>query len=71
MRELTDYEVAIRALGSPPAPEGVEEVDLISDEPDVAAATIDALQVSGLKPEDFKSRVVFLAPKGPSGVSNR
>ncbi|MFC5747736.1 hypothetical protein [Actinomadura rugatobispora] len=69
MHKLTDYLLAIRTTGSPPAPEGVKTVVL---EPaagdDVIASTLAALRASGLTAADFRSRAIFLAPDGPAGL---
>lgn len=64
MNELTDYSLAIRTTGSPPAPPGIKAVDLVPGPGNVVAATLDALRSSGLAPADFRSRVIFLAPPG-------
>ncbi|MGI8330891.1 hypothetical protein ACRYCC_13075 [Actinomadura scrupuli] len=69
MHQITDYVLAIRAAGAPPAPEGVTTVDLIPGEgDDVISSTISGLRASGLKAADFRSRVIYLAPEGPTAI---
>ncbi|GLZ08364.1 hypothetical protein Acsp03_58300 [Actinomadura sp. NBRC 104412] len=65
MNKLTDYVLAVRTAGSPPGPEGIKTVDLVPGEGDITSSTLDALRTSGLIPEDFRSRVIYLAPEGP------
>jgi hypothetical protein len=66
MHTLADYVLAIRTAGSPPAPEGIKTVSLVPQgDGDVASSTLDALRASGLTAEDFRSRVIYLAPDGP------
>lgn len=59
---LTDYVLAIRTAGSPPAPDGVMTVDLVLGEGDAVASVIAGLRSSGLTPADFRSHVIFIAP---------
>ncbi|GAA4336922.1 hypothetical protein GCM10023178_50100 [Actinomadura luteofluorescens] len=67
MHQLTDYVLAVRTTGSPPAIEGVKSVDLVpGDDQDVIAATIAGLRASGLTAADFRSRVIYLAPEDPN-----
>lgn len=67
MSELTDYVLAIRMTGSPPAPEGIKVVDVTAGTGtgDIVAATIESLRSSGLTPADFRARVIFMAPDDP------
>jgi hypothetical protein len=69
MHQLTDYVLAIRAAGAPPAPEGVKTVDLAPAEgEDMISSTINGLRASGLKAADFRSLAIFLAPDGPAAI---
>ncbi|GAA2404255.1 hypothetical protein GCM10010191_09960 [Actinomadura vinacea] len=69
MHKLTDYLLAIRTNGSPPAPAGVKTVMLVPAEgDDVISSTIGGLRASGLTAADFRSRAIFLAPDGPGGL---
>ncbi|GAA4096715.1 hypothetical protein [Actinomadura miaoliensis] len=69
MYKLTDYLLAIRTTGSPPAPAGVKTVDLVpTGSDDVISATLGGLRASGLTAADFRSRAIFLAPDGPAGL---
>ncbi|WP_433467295.1 hypothetical protein [Spirillospora sp. CA-128828] len=66
MHQLSDYVLAVRTTGSPPAIEGVKSVDLVpGEDDDVIAATMAGLRASGLTAADFRSRVIFLAPESP------
>ena len=65
MTNMTDYVLAIRLPGSPPAPAEIKTVDLVPGEGDIVSATIDGLRASGLTAADFRSRVLFLASDGP------
>ena len=71
MRNPTDYQLAVRTTGSPPAPEGVTAVTLRpTRDPDgdtgagAVAAALGGLRASGLTAADLRSRVLFLAPEG-------
>ncbi|MGI5224382.1 hypothetical protein [Actinoallomurus sp. CA-142502] len=68
MPTLTDYALAIRTEGSPPAPEGVRTVDLVLEEGDVISSTVGAMRSSGLTAADFRSPAIFLAPAGRHGL---
>ncbi|TDC42487.1 hypothetical protein E1281_36130 [Actinomadura sp. KC345] len=69
MHKLSDYVLAVRTTGSPPAPEGIKTVDLVPGESgDPIADTIAGLRASGLTAADFRSRVIFLAPEGIAGL---
>lgn len=69
MLKLSDYVLAVRTTGSPPAIEGIKVVDLVPGEgDDVISATIAGLRASGLTAADFRSRVIYLAPEGPGGL---
>ncbi|XVQ11457.1 hypothetical protein ACQP1W_02435 [Spirillospora sp. CA-255316] len=65
MQKLTDYLLAIRTTGSPPAPEGVKTVMV---EPAGDGDVIAGLRAGGLTAADFRSRVIFLAPPGSAGL---
>jgi hypothetical protein len=65
VNELTDYVLAIRIPGSPPAPAGIKTVDFAPGDGDLVSATIAGLRASGLTAADFRSRVIFLVPDGP------
>jgi transcription antitermination factor NusA-like protein len=65
MAELTQYPIVIRAVGAPPAPSGVDVVDLVLDEDEPAASVIDGLRASDLRYKDLQTTTaVFLAPEG-------
>ncbi|MFH0242318.1 hypothetical protein ACGRHY_07715 [Streptomyces sp. HK10] len=73
MRRLTDYVFAVRATDAPPAPPGLETVEIAwgpgtDGAEDPAEAVLDALRDSELSWEDQRSRTVFLAPPGSSGL---
>lgn len=69
MNKLTDYVLAIRAAGAPPAPGVGKIVDLAPfDETDPVASALSALRESGLKAVDFRARVIYLAPDGPGAL---
>ncbi|OLT37711.1 hypothetical protein BJF79_05725 [Actinomadura sp. CNU-125] len=69
MHKPTDYLLAVRTTGSPPAPDGVKTVDLVpGGEDDVVSGVIGGLRASGLTAADFRARVVFLAPEGPGAL---
>lgn len=68
MAELTRYLNVIRAVGAPPAPSGVNVVELALDEDDPTPSVIDALRAHGVRHTDLQHHTtVFLA----SGNSSR
>jgi hypothetical protein len=69
MNKLTDYVLAIRTAGSPPAPDGAKTVDLVPGDGDAISSVIGGLRASGLTPADFRARVIFLAPDGVGGLA--
>ncbi|GAA1832506.1 hypothetical protein GCM10009735_80180 [Actinomadura chokoriensis] len=64
MNELTDYVLAIRMPGSPPAPAGIKTADVTpaTGTDDISAAVIGGLRSSGLTSADFRAKVIFMAP---------
>lgn len=68
MRKPTDYVLAVRTAGSPPAPEGVKTVELVPGEGDAVASAVAALENSGLTAADMRARVLYMAPDGPLGL---
>lgn len=76
---LEDYLLAVRVTGAPPAPPGLETVSLSwrpgtdrrgqpVDAVRDAVAALDAVADSGLTTADSYTRIVFLAPPGPTGL---